>query len=178
RAGPGAAVPLRALAVREGPLLVAGQPARVGPALLDDRGAEPGELVRSHHERTPGLGIPGPGNVEKRRRLGRHVVEEDGKLAEGDLVAALERCHAGKPPPVEKRAVPRAEIPDEPLLVLETNLGLVAGNSDVVDDDFQPHLATDPDDRVLNVVDVVDLQRGSLDDYRQLRHLTTLPQAL
>ena len=92
--------------------------------------------------------MPGPGNVERGRRLGRHVVEEEGELAEGDLVTALERCRAPEAPPVEKGAVARLEVANEPQRVLETDLGLVAGDSDVVDDDLQPHLAPDPYDPV------------------------------
>ena len=48
----------------------------------------------------------------------------------------------------------------------------MAGYRDVVDDDLEPHFATDPDDWA---VDVVDLLRGSLDNQCELWHLTPPP---
>src|SRR5262245_3564739 len=165
----------RTVSEPERSLLAVGLPAHMGPTLLDDRRAEPSELLRSHHERAAGLGVAGAGDVEQRRRLGRHVVEEERNLADGDLVATLDRRHAREWPTVEKRAVPRSKIADEPLLVLETQLGLMTGYGEVVDDDFEPHLATHPDDRVLNGVDVVHLQRSPFDDQRQLWHRHAAP---
>src|SRR5262249_43096253 len=160
----------RAVGQTERPFLAVGLPAQVGSTLLDDRRAEPGKLLGSHHERPAGVGVAGPGDVEKRRRLGRHVVEEERNLADGDLVATLDRRHARERPSVEKGTVPRSEIADEPLLVLKTELGLMTGYGEVVDDDFEPHLATHPDDRVLDGVDVVHLQGSPFNDQRQLWH--------
>jgi hypothetical protein len=64
------------------------------------------------------------------------VIEEEGEFAEGDLVTPLDGRHPREPSPVEQRAVAGAEIPDEPLVVLKTDLGLLPGYGDVVDDDF------------------------------------------
>src|SRR5262249_49270434 len=111
------------------------------------------------------------GGVGRGRRLGRDVVEEEGELTDGDLVAALDRRQAREPPSVEERAVARVEVPNEPLPVQEADLSVVARHSDVVDDDVQSHFTADSYDRP---VEVVNLLRGSLDHQSQLWHLPLL----
>jgi hypothetical protein len=87
----------RAVAEREDPFLAVGSPPHVGPAFFDDRRAQPVELLGSHHQRTAGLCVPVCSGVRLRRRLCRHVVEEEGELADRDLVTTLDRRQAREP---------------------------------------------------------------------------------
>ena len=93
------------------------------------------------------------GRGARRGEVRQLSLEEDGELAEGDLVARPERLRRRHPLPVEEGPVGRAEVAHRPDVALVPDLGLLARHREIVDTDVHVFAASDPNDRARGLVD-------------------------
>ena len=105
------------------------QVVRVFVVSLRHRDGGGGRGRRSRGNRGRLAGGAADGSVRPRFALrGRGAVEDQGGSAELDLVAAFERRGLGDTDAVDGRTVGRAEVDDPPFVVAEEELGVLAGD--------------------------------------------------
>jgi hypothetical protein len=90
--------------------------------------------------------------VDRRLAVPQRLAEDDGELAEADLVPETDGARRVDTASVEEGAVGRPQIVYDPSLVREANFGVTPGNRRIVDEDVRRFVPADDDRLLLEVV--------------------------